>query len=158
MKIQDMFSGNWLKASDLKGDETKTIKEVQIEPVGDKDKPVLYFQDETAMVLNITNANSIKTLHGDETDLWTGKPITIYCDQVPFRGDIVPAIRVRTVEATRPSYDDPAPPEWVSRYEKMALDAQHSLDITSPAIPLGATMGDVKSMADTLQSMIDAIK
>ena len=158
MKINELFTGNWLKAGDLKGEETKVIREVKVEPVGDKEKPVLHFEDGTAMVLNITNANSIKHLHGDETDLWTGKSITLYMDQVPFRGEIVPAIRVRTAEASAPNWDDPAPDSWVNKYEEQALKAQQSLEITSPALSIGATMREVKEKSDVLQSMIDAIK
>jgi hypothetical protein len=157
MKINEMFSGNWLKAGDLKGDEEKIMKQVLIEPVGDKDKPVLHFEDGTAMVLNITNANSIKILHGDETDTWTGKEIVLYQDMVSFRGDSVPAIRVRTAEAA-PNWDDPAPESWLNKYEAQALKAQQSLDITSPSLSLGATMREVKEKSDVLQSMIDAVK
>jgi hypothetical protein len=85
----------------------------------DKDtKPVLYFEKgPKGFVLNVTNANTIKKVYGDDTANWIGKPIEIYPAQTEFRGDMVDAIRVRvpdagpsaTTAAVPPAAPPPAP-------------------------------------------------
>jgi len=100
MKMSKAFPGKYLRASDLEGRTVDIIiARVHIEDVsGDQSesKPVIYFQGkEKGIVLNKTNANTISELYGDETDYWTGKPITIYPTETPFQGRMVPCIRVK---------------------------------------------------------------
>lgn len=104
MKIGQMFSGNYLKAADL-DDELLVVTIENVEAVSLRDnsgseviKPVLHFNGmESGLVLNKTNANMVcKALGSDDTDDWVGRKITLYVAEVEFRGDVVPAIRVKS--------------------------------------------------------------
>lgn len=102
MKVGAMFPSQYLKASDLEGDTTLTIKGARMEDLKSRDgttetKPVLHFTDEKrTLILNKTNANAIaKTLGSEESSKWKGKQITLYSTEVEFGADIVDAIRVR---------------------------------------------------------------
>lgn len=105
MKIDTAFESKWLRAADIDtmaDEETNTavvtMDRVGLEEIGqDKQmKPVLYFKGiELGMVLNKTNANTIKDLHGDETDDWAGKKIGLFTQEVDFQGKQTLAIRVR---------------------------------------------------------------
>jgi len=107
-KTSDMFPSRWLKASDFEdGDATLTIREVGQERIGQgkdaSDKFVLYFEDEAkGLVLNKTNVGTIAKLHGDDTDDWIGKDVTLYTTEVQFQSDMVEAIRVRSKAPRRP--------------------------------------------------------
>jgi hypothetical protein len=99
MRITDAFPSDYLKAADLQGREiTAAMSIVKMEAIGrDKDMlPVLYFQGKAkGLVLNKTNANTIVSLYGDDTDNWTGSEILLYEAMVEFQGKMGPAIRVR---------------------------------------------------------------
>jgi hypothetical protein len=63
----------------------------------------LHFQGkEKGMVLNKTNANKIAEMFGDDTDQWSGESITLYEAMVDFKGQTVPAIRVRIAQKKKP--------------------------------------------------------
>jgi hypothetical protein len=101
MKISAAFPSKYLKAADLnQQDVNVVISKVEIADVGSAEepesKPVLYFRGmEKGLVLNKTNAGVIAGLYGDDTDMWTDKPITLYEAQVDFQGKATLAIRVR---------------------------------------------------------------
>lgn len=98
MNINDAFPSNYLKASDLKGDEFKlTISKIVKEPLQDGTlKPVLYFQKaEKGLIVNKTNGLTIASYYGPETDGWVGKELILYSVKVPFQGQLTDAIRVR---------------------------------------------------------------
>jgi hypothetical protein len=101
MNIDQAFPSKYLKAEDLQGrPHIVKMNFIRIEEVGQggrtEKKPVLYFVGkEKGLVLNITNANAIKIMHGRESDDWTGKEIEIYPTETDFQGDRVPCIRVR---------------------------------------------------------------
>ena len=101
--ISDAFPSNFLKAADLNNRTIKVkIDKVVFEEIGqNKDKkPVMYFADvKKGMVLNKTNADQIGSVHGQELEGWTGKEIELFSMMVPFQGQNVPAIRVRTIAA-----------------------------------------------------------
>ncbi len=107
--INDAFPSNYLKASDLKGQQpVVTIDRVEFEPVGrDKEmKPILYFVGkEKGMVLNKTNANNIKNLAGSpNTEDWSGFSIRLFATHVEFAGEQVEAIRIKAAGvAARPA-------------------------------------------------------
>ena len=97
MNIQDAFSSNYLKTSDLKGKHVVvTIKEVAMELVGKEEKPVIYFSGkDKGMVLNRTNATTIEEIVGtSETVKWKDQKITLYPTRVDFQGRRVDATRV----------------------------------------------------------------
>ena len=101
MKISTAFPSNYLKCDDLGGQprvvNVRTCVQEELGQGKDKEKkPVLYFsKGPKGLVLNITNARVIANAYGDDTANWTGKQIEIYPTQVPFKGDLVDAIRVR---------------------------------------------------------------
>ncbi len=112
MRSSDAFPGTYLKAADLQGrDALVTMGLVEMKDVGQKGspeiKPVLHFHGkDKGMVLNKTNFNSIESWYGDSDD-WNGKQIILFDTLVEFKGDMVPALRVRKpAQAAAP---EPAP-------------------------------------------------
>jgi hypothetical protein len=102
MKMSDIFPSKYVKAADLNGRTvTLVIKELRIEDMQNhanerERKPVLYFERATkGLVLNRTNAMTIASLYGDESDNWVGKRISIYATKVRAFGQMQDAIRVR---------------------------------------------------------------
>ncbi len=87
-------------------------------------KPVLYFEKgPKGLVLNVTNANTITKVYGDDTANWAGKPVEIYPTQTEFKGDMVDAIRVRVPDAgPGPSAPAPAPATSTPAAAPMADD------------------------------------
>lgn len=108
-KISDAFPSKYLAAADLNGNNvTVTISRASIEEIGqgaDKDrKIVLSFAGKNKQfVCNKTNAKVIAGLHGDDTDDWLGKSITLCPREVEFQGDMVLAIRVSLQRPAAPS-------------------------------------------------------
>jgi hypothetical protein len=99
MNINSAFPSNYLKAADLGGNGrrvTVTIESVEMEDIGDTDKPVVYFKDKKkGLVLNKTNSNMIAEIaNSEETDNWTGVQVTLYSTKTDFQGRRVDAIRV----------------------------------------------------------------
>lgn len=134
-KTSEMFPSRWLKASDFAdGDATLTIREVGQERIGQgkdaADKFVLYFEDEDkGLVLNKTNVNTIAKLHGDDTDDWIGKDITLFTTEVQFQSDMVEAIRVRSKPPRRPgakASSRPAPSK--AQIEEMTIKTAPAAD------------------------------
>lgn len=117
MNINEAFPSNYLKASDLKGQDVRvTIDRITMEDIGGDHKPIVYFQGkEKGLVLNKTNGMNIAAMYGPETDGWAGNPVILYSTWVDFQGRSVEAIRVRptppqqSVQATQP----PPPAEAV---------------------------------------------
>jgi hypothetical protein len=101
--INQQFPSKYLKAdTDIPddGDLIVTIDTVQIETIGQgadqENKPVVYFREtDKGLVLNKTNAQTIKGLFGFETDDWEGKRIALFGTEVDFAGKQTLAIRVR---------------------------------------------------------------
>lgn len=110
MNINGAYPSTYIKASDLQSRTVRVqISVINIEEVGDGQKPVIYFTGkEKGLVLNKTNANTISTVLGTETDAWIGKTIELYPTMVDFQGRQVEAIRVRMPRA-QPVAAKPAP-------------------------------------------------
>jgi hypothetical protein len=102
VKISNAFPSKYLRAADIDemgGQLTYTIRKVVMEEVGQDraEKPVCYFkQTQLGLVLNRTNAARLSASLGDETERWLGQQIVLETEQVPMRGQVVNAIRVRT--------------------------------------------------------------
>lgn len=97
MNINDVFSGNFLKADDLKGKTVRvTISKVEVKEFDDGNKIIVHFQGkEKSLVCNKTNANIIAENVGDpDTDNWVGTTQLLTVKKVEFQGKLVPAIRV----------------------------------------------------------------
>lgn len=101
MKSTDVFPSRYLKAEELDEDLTLTMERVELETMKtqkgeEQDKPVLYFAEvEKGLVLNKTNWGLIAKQHGDESDNWPGKQITLTVVDVDSFGDVVSAIRIK---------------------------------------------------------------
>ena len=97
--LKSALSGKYLKAEDLDGVLNVTIKDVNVETVGQdsyEKKVVLYFQEtEQIFPLNKTNYNTIKSvLQQNDPNQWIGQQISLRSEKVPFKNEIVDAIRV----------------------------------------------------------------
>jgi hypothetical protein len=108
--INSCFPGSYLKAADLQNRTIKCIIDrVQMETIGDEDKPVLYFQGkDKGLVLNKTNSGSISALYGAETDAWEGKEVKLFPTKVNYAGSMVDAIRIK-LEPPEATEDDAIP-------------------------------------------------
>lgn len=113
--INDAFPSNYLKASDLNGQQpVVTIDRVGFEAVGrEKEmKPVLYFVGkEKGMVLNKTNGKNIAGLVGSfQTEDWSGMKIRLYATHVEFNGETVETIRIKAAPPNGNGSARPVPP------------------------------------------------
>ena len=91
-----------MKASDLDyGNLVVHISAASWKEVGEdrEQKVVLHFADEPkGLVLNKTNGNMIEAiLIESRIENWAGKALELYAEQVPFKGQIYDAIRIRRV-------------------------------------------------------------
>lgn len=109
MKIGELFPSKYLKATDLDGDEVFTMESLKQEELGDEAKPVVHFEEiDKGLVLNRTNANTIASLYGQDTENWVGKQITLFATEVDFRGQqtLATRVRMRQPEAQKPEITD----------------------------------------------------
>lgn len=84
-----MFPGKYLKGTDLvDGEMTLTIASIQPEEIeGSRQKTVIRFNDERrGFVCNVTNADIIAGLYGEDYEGWVGKRITLYFDPSVMMG------------------------------------------------------------------------
>lgn len=98
MKANEVCPSPHLEAADFPADTEVTIKAVNFAEVGAEKvkKGVLYFEElPRGMVVNRTNLKRIIAWHGNETDDWVGKKITLYASETEYNGDTVDCIRVR---------------------------------------------------------------
>jgi hypothetical protein len=111
MRISGAFPSDYLKASDLQGQRVLLkMSRIEMRDMGDEVKPVLYFEGkEKGLVLNKTNANTIATAYGDETDDWVGAEIVLFETTVEYQGQRRPGIRclVPPRKPQRPVKEDP---------------------------------------------------
>ena len=106
MHIRLMFPTDYVTAADLMGaDKTVTVARVEQEELtmqgGVKESAwVLSFVEaKKKLVLNKTNAKLIASHHGDESDGWIGKQVTLYPTQCKFGRDTVDCIRIRGTQS-----------------------------------------------------------
>src|ERR1041384_3437644 len=97
MRGTDVFPSNYIKAADLQGRQVRVLMaNVEMEKIGDDEKPVLYFHGkEKGLVLNRTNWNNIALAYGDESDEWEGKTLVLFPATTDFQGRTVDCVRVR---------------------------------------------------------------
>lgn len=106
MNLNDVFSGNFLKAEDLQGKTVRvTISKVEIKEFDDGKKIIIGFQGkDKCLVVNKTNASIIAENTGSrETDDWIGQTMQLTVKKVEFQGKLVPAIRVVLVDQSAPA-------------------------------------------------------
>jgi hypothetical protein len=116
--IHDTYGSRYLKALENDPNTGKilvpkegrsfTITGVEVKAFDDGRKILVSFREsEKQLVCNRTNANIIAELHGEDTDDWYGKRITLYATKVDFSGKRVDAIRVKE--------EIPAPPVKIAQ-------------------------------------------
>lgn len=137
MRISQAFPSDYIKSSDLSGREVRVvIKKVKIEEVGrDKEeRPVIYFEGkEKGMVLNKTNANTIATAFGDDTDDWTGGEVILYAAMTEYQGKPTEGLRVKIAPSrTTSRRPDPEVTTGVSERRRPATQVDAELDDDIP--------------------------
>jgi hypothetical protein len=98
MRISSVFPSKYVTPDDLGGRRvTAVISHVAMEPIGDDERPILYFsRREKGLVLDKTNANTIAHVFGDDTEDWRGAEIVLFETMViDFQGKCMPAIRCK---------------------------------------------------------------
>jgi hypothetical protein len=107
MKASEIYPSKFIRAEDIDGTLTVTITDAVLEEVGSLkvEKLVIYFKEfPKPLICNVTNFKRIVKLHGDDTDLWIDKKITLFRTTTEFQGEEIPAIRVRDrVPAAKPA-------------------------------------------------------
>jgi hypothetical protein len=99
--VKDMIQSKFLRKEDFDEDQICTIKGCKLEDVGRDDNPeqrwTLYFREHAkGMVLNVTTIRVLEQSYGGDSDLWIGKPVTVYVDpNVSFAGKVVGGLRLR---------------------------------------------------------------
>lgn len=135
MNINETFSGNFLKAADLKGAQpTVTIAEIRMEKMGEDTKPAIYFEGkDKGVVLNKTNATNIAAAYGPETDGWIGQRVILFSAWVDFQGKSVEAIRIRPAprqqQAQQPVQQQRQAPPQQQQHEQAPAFADADDDI-----------------------------
>jgi hypothetical protein len=134
MKLSDAFPSKYLTAEDIEeGDRTLTITAARGEVLGEgakaSNKIIISFREEKKeLVCNKTNANPIAKIHGDDTDDWIGKQITLYATEVEYGGEVTLGIRVR-LRAPAASAKAKAGPNAASCFTKFReMNPDMSLD------------------------------
>ncbi len=111
--MEDFFTSNYIKASDLQGHEVPVlIERFEAIEVGDKKekKCALYFKGKKkALLLNKTNASKIANGYGSNLNDWIGKEILLYPDETQYQGQVVPCLRVRLPASKLEPGDEPLP-------------------------------------------------
>lgn len=145
MRSADVYPSKYLKAEEIDSDLMVTIKRIVLEELESKDgrkqeKPIAYFNElEKGLVLNKTNWSLIAKQHGDESDDWTGKQITLFVMDVEAFGEMVEAIRVKpqrrqaapvkpVASAPAESGDDATITAYWSEVKKQGLERKQGLE------------------------------
>lgn len=155
--INDAFPSNYVKASDLKGNQAVvTIDRVDFEPVGrDKEmKAVAYFIGKAkGMVLNKTNGRKITEIAGSPlTEEWHGVAVVLYPTETEFAGETVECIRVKPVNKSKmqqmtPRPVAPSPPSPAPKPAYDSLSEDYSAPLTDDDIPFAWIMPLIVPMA-----------
>jgi hypothetical protein len=114
MHVDLLFPSKYIKAADLMDKPEGaplTISRIEKETLkmqdgSEEEKWVVHFDEWSSqpedkrkrLVLNKTNAISIATVHGNETDEWKGKKITLYATTCMAFGSRQDCIRIQTAD------------------------------------------------------------
>ena len=149
MKSSDCFPSPFLRAEDFTQDEDVIIQSVEMTTMKSKDgkteeKVLMKFRGlDAGLIVNKTNWNAVAKQHGDESESWVGKKITLTVMYVEFGADLVSAIRVKSpklppvplkrVESPAPILDeagevDHVTPFWLEA-KRQGLDRKSALAI-----------------------------
>jgi hypothetical protein len=103
MRANEAFPAKYLKAADVKAKPIVTvISHLAQEMVGQgqdqKEKHVLYFEDQKPLVLNRTNWETLEEAFGDSDD-WPGNKVKLRSARTQFQGKTVDGLRVEAIVA-----------------------------------------------------------
>jgi hypothetical protein len=156
MNIDQAFPSNYLKSADIEEDTTLTISAVTLETIGEDERPIVHFDNnDKGLVLNKTNASTIKGLYGKDTDDWTGKKITLFATEVDYQGKQTMAIRIRMrapkTGATPAAVvkADPVQAFWAYAY-------QHDINKTDATAYLHEAADDFGKALDMMKAQTEA--
>ena len=111
MQIDQLYPSRFLRCADLHGKPVRVVIDaLKRENIGGEAKVILSFAGGSkSLILNKTNARVVARALGNETDEWRGKSIVLMPTEVDFKGDLVPAIRVKAVPqpTAAPADEDP---------------------------------------------------
>ena len=114
MKTSQMIQSKYLKKEDFDTPRVLTIKDCQLEEVGNKGDTrwVLYFKDEVkGLVLNVTKIRQLEGAFGDDTDHWNGNKVKLTHDpNVMFGPERVGGIAIQTPPKQGVKAPVPPPP------------------------------------------------
>ena len=113
-----LFPANYLKASDFPNPRLLTMRHLEMQKLADgTDKPVLFFHEGAkGLVLNKTNATTIGSIYGEETDGWAGRPIELFSQIGDFKGTPTPGIRCRAPQQQQQGYQQQGYPQQQQGY------------------------------------------
>ena len=124
MNINEIYQSEFITAMDLKGSEwILTMSHVENREMNDgKVKPVVFFlKASKGLVLNKTNAMTIASYFGPETDGWRNMKIILYPVKVLFNKQMTDAIRIRALPQ-RAAVKQYSPQQPVSPAEAVGFD------------------------------------
>ena len=106
MHYRKLYNSDYIGSYDLDGKDTVlTIEGVEKSAVfnpstqAEEEKAVVTFKEaKKAWIMNRTNGDAIASLHGEDTDNWIGKQITLTTAKVKAFGKVTDAIRVKLPE------------------------------------------------------------
>ena len=76
--------------------KTVTVSSYEVTVFNSTEKLVLNFNElDEGLVLNQTNAVTLGNAFGDEVDNWVGKSITLWTEQIQFKGESINSIKVK---------------------------------------------------------------
>lgn len=164
MNINNAFPSKWLKSGDVPEDAdlVLTITTVDVETVGQgedaQEKPVAYFAEtDKGLVLNKTNAGTIATLHGPETDGWAGKKISLFATEVQFGSQMTLALRVRVKAPKNVATNGKSQSKLWKRWYELVQEAE-AADVDAPTLDEAATDADVLAAGKELKGQIAQAK
>ena len=111
MLISQAFPRRFANAADI-GDKTPTLRIARVtqEKVGPSSRPVIwFFGAHKGIILSATLARQIAELHGDDTALWTGHPVTLHTIRVKVNGEPALSIRARSPASEASQATQPTP-------------------------------------------------
>jgi hypothetical protein len=118
-RVSDIYASNYLKATDLQPlgqRRTALVHGVAAEPIGPEQKQALVLDLVTTSgkawpkraILNKTNAFLMAAAFGEDTDNWAGHQISIWAENVIFKGQVLPGIKLQPMPSTAPVAQPPA--------------------------------------------------
>ncbi len=111
MHFDELYPSRFLKSDDFEtGPMQFTIASIKPEQLNGERRVLCTFKDtDKQLVLNKTNARALARMYGNDTRNWLGKTVTLVATEVDFKGDLVPAVRIKVTppkHQSAPSVDD----------------------------------------------------